>query len=54
MKDSEIDDCDVIDGDEQLCLVFCDTCQRYEWHWLPRDLVSGPRYRNRSAEKEIF
>lgn len=34
---SEIDERDEIDGDEQLCLVWCDTHGNYEWHWLPYD-----------------
>lgn len=48
-----IDDCDAVDGDEQLLLIWCDTHAVFEWHWLPRDLV-GPRYRNRSTEKQVF
>ena len=31
---SEIDDLDEISGDEQLCLVWCETHKTYEWHWL--------------------
>lgn len=35
---SQIDDKDEISGDEQLMLVWCDTHQRWEWHWLPIDI----------------
>jgi len=31
---SEIDERDEISGDEQLCLVWCRTHQRFEWHWI--------------------
>lgn len=33
---SEIDELDEISGDEQLSLVWCETHQAYEWHWLER------------------
>ncbi|WP_275183821.1 hypothetical protein [Bradyrhizobium sp. CSA112] len=33
---SDIDELDEIDEDDQLSLVWCETHQRYEWHWLPR------------------
>jgi hypothetical protein len=33
---SDIDEGDEIDGDQQLCLVWCDTHQVYEWHWIDR------------------
>jgi hypothetical protein len=32
---SEIDELDEIDGDQQLCLVWCDVHRCHEWHWLP-------------------
>jgi len=38
---SEIDQEDETDGDEQLVLIWCDTHQAYEWHWIER--VAGPR-----------
>lgn len=31
---SQIDDRDEISGDEQLCLVWCETHRAWEWHWL--------------------
>lgn len=34
---SEIDEVDEISGDEQLCRVWCDAHQDYEWHWLERN-----------------
>lgn len=34
---SQIDDRDEISGDEQQCLVWCDTHRKWEWHWLPID-----------------
>ena len=33
---TSIDALDEISGDEQLCLVWCDTHERYEWHWIER------------------
>lgn len=42
----QIDDRDEISGDEQLCLVWCNTHCAWEWHWLPID--PPPRLR-RSA-----
>jgi hypothetical protein len=38
---SEIDELDEISGDEQQALVWCRTHRRWEWHWIPRDLVRG-------------
>lgn len=32
----DIDGLDEISGDEQYKLVWCRTCKKYEWHWLPR------------------
>lgn len=34
---SKIYELDEISGDEQLVLVWCDTHQKYEWHWVPRE-----------------
>lgn len=34
---SQVDDLDEISGDEQLKLVWCNTHQKWEWHWLPID-----------------
>lgn len=31
---SQIDERDEIDGDEQYCLVWCNTHQAWEWHWI--------------------
>jgi hypothetical protein len=42
---SQIDDKDEIGGDEQLCLVWCDTHRTWEWHWLPID--PPPRVKRR-------
>lgn len=33
---SNIDDKDEISGDEQLCLIWCDTHKKYEWHWIAK------------------
>jgi hypothetical protein len=33
---SEIDQEDEISGDEQLVLIWCNTHQDYEWHWIER------------------
>jgi hypothetical protein len=38
---AEIDELDEIDGDQQLKLIWCETHQKYEWHWLPRDTRNG-------------
>jgi len=35
----EIDSLDEINGDEQLALVWCQTHQKWEWHWVPREDV---------------
>lgn len=31
---SNIDELDEISGDEQFCLIWCNTHQIYEWHWI--------------------
>lgn len=31
---AEIDEKGEISGDEQLCLIYCETCGCHEWHWL--------------------
>lgn len=36
---SEIDDFDEINGDTQLCWVWCNTHRKYEWHSLPIENV---------------
>ncbi len=36
---SRVDAFGDIAGDEQLCLVWCASCQAYEWTWLDRELV---------------
>ena len=36
----DIDELDEIDGDEQLALAFCSTHGNYEWHWVPRKLLT--------------
>ena len=33
---SQIDEMDEIDDDQQLSLVWCETHQAWEWHWLDR------------------
>jgi hypothetical protein len=45
LNTSQIDDKDEISGDEQQCLVWCNTHQKWEWHWLPLDEIGGPRRR---------
>jgi 5-methylcytosine-specific restriction endonuclease McrA len=37
----EIDEIDEIDCDDQLCSVWCQSHQTYEWHWLPIGCRSG-------------
>jgi hypothetical protein len=37
---AEIDEVDEIDGEQQLVLVWCDTHQVYEWHWVDRKRIS--------------
>ena len=32
----EIDELDEISGDEQFVLIWCETHQEYEWHWVLR------------------
>lgn len=34
---SQIDELDEIDDDQQLSLVWCETHQDWEWHWLDRE-----------------
>ena len=36
---AEIDEKDEISGDEQYVLIWCNTHQKYEWHWVDRDLI---------------
>jgi len=33
---AEIDEIDEIDDGQQLALIWCDTHQVYEWHWIAR------------------
>ena len=35
----DVDERDEIDEYQQLCLVWCETCRKYEWHWI--DLPEG-------------
>lgn len=35
----EIDDQDELDDDSQLCLVWCLHHRKYEWHYVPLDLI---------------
>jgi len=35
----QVDSLDEISGDEQLALVWCETHQDWEWHWVDRDLL---------------
>jgi hypothetical protein len=37
---SEIDELDEISGDEQLALIWCNTHETWEWHWIDRCDVS--------------
>lgn len=37
----EIDELDEINGDDQLCLVWCTTHGNYEWHSIDRDYVGS-------------
>ncbi len=34
---ADIDERDEIDDGQQLSLVWCETHQKYEWHWLERN-----------------
>ncbi|MEF2549988.1 hypothetical protein VQ042_01235 [Aurantimonas sp. A2-1-M11] len=34
---AQVDSLDEIDGNEQLALVWCETHEKWEWHWI--DLV---------------
>lgn len=36
---AQVDQLDEISGDEQQALVWCETHQKYEWHWLSRDVL---------------
>jgi len=36
---SQVDSLDEISDDEQLALVWCETHQDWEWHWVDRDLL---------------
>jgi hypothetical protein len=38
---SQVDSLDEISGDEQLALVWCETHQTWEWHWLERSELGG-------------
>lgn len=40
---SEVDEKDEISGDEQLMLVWCETCKKYEWHWMEIDSAGRRR-----------
>lgn len=40
---SQIDCLDEIDGDEQSALVWCNTHQRWEWHWIDREALGTKR-----------
>jgi len=35
----QIDELDEISGDEQLVLIWCDSHQAWEWHWIDRNLM---------------
>jgi hypothetical protein len=37
----EIDELDEINGDEQFVLIWCETHQTHEWHWVPRNEIPG-------------
>ncbi len=37
----QVDELDDISGDEQLALVWCETHQAWEWHYIHRDLLPG-------------
>ncbi|WEX07385.1 hypothetical protein [Chelativorans sp. AA-79] len=39
----QVDELDEISGDEQLALVWCETHETWEWHWVDRDLLPGGR-----------
>ncbi len=34
-------DLDEISGDEQLCMVWCETHKQYEWHWIFLDDIGS-------------
>lgn len=36
---AQVDSLDEISGDEQLALVWCETHNEWEWHWIDRDLL---------------
>ena len=40
---SQVDELDDISGDEQLALVWCETHNTWEWHYIDRDLLPGSR-----------
>jgi len=42
---TDIDDLDEISGDEQQALVWCNTHERYEWHWIERTNIPNRRRR---------
>ena len=38
---SQVDQLDEIDGDEQQAMVWCETHEAWEWHWIDRDMLPG-------------
>lgn len=38
---SEVDDLDEISGDEQQALIWCNTHQKFEWHWIEQDRLKS-------------
>lgn len=41
----EIDELDELGDGEQLALIWCDTHEEYEWHWIPLCEIPGRRRR---------
>ena len=37
----KIEELDEVNGESQLCWVWCETHRRFEWHSLPLDRVDG-------------
>lgn len=37
----EIDEQDEMDDDSQLCAIWCEIHKKYEWHYVPVDLIGS-------------
>ena len=47
---SEIDELDERADDEQLVLIWCDTHNKYEWHWIDRSLIGTPKAKRQAQQ----